>query len=305
MSPRASPPTATPSTRHRRSSYQKPRPFYGALPSVQPVRRWLPMPPIRGYRRSARQRNCPHVVPYDPMDSPAFRRASRESLRAVKTSLTWDRSSAIFNPMNSQFLWRRRSAGGSLSAIRSAVAAVGNSAVIGCCVAAMSACVNTSAEAAPGVTTDSLIVGIDDVRRIASFDGLTSEQGSDVRSPRHTDSDAPGPCRAVFELDVSPIQLGLRTNDGLSIDIADDGSYHFTVYGRGQLGFDRSGSLDDSPLVLRKRCHTSSGQTSGGSRRTLQMRVPDIKSMLVISVGAIRVLRLSLGEVGNIPKQAA
>lgn len=160
------------------------------------------MPPIRGYRRSARQRNCPHVVPYDPMDSPAFRRASRESLRAVKISLTWDRSSAIFNPMNSQFLWRRRSAGGSLSAIRSVVAAVGNSAVIGCCVAAMSACVNTSAEAAPGVTTDSLIVGIDDVRRIASFDGLTSEQGSDVRSPRHTDSDAPGPCRAVFDQNV-------------------------------------------------------------------------------------------------------
>lgn len=41
------------------------------------------------------------------------------------------------------------------------------------------------------------------------------------------------------------MQVGLRTNDGLNIYIADDGSYHFTFYERGQLGFDRSGSLDD------------------------------------------------------------
>ena len=39
--------------------------------------------------------------------------------------------------------------------------------------------------------------------------------------------------------------VGLRTNDGLNIYIADDGSYHFTFYERGKLGFDRSGSLDD------------------------------------------------------------
>lgn len=39
--------------------------------------------------------------------------------------------------------------------------------------------------------------------------------------------------------------VGLRTNDGLNIFLADDGSYHFTFYERGKLGFDRLGSLDD------------------------------------------------------------
>ncbi|MCV7379320.1 hypothetical protein BST11_05395 [Mycobacterium alsense] len=39
--------------------------------------------------------------------------------------------------------------------------------------------------------------------------------------------------------------VGLRTKDGLNIYIADDGSYHFTFYERGKLGFDRVGSLDD------------------------------------------------------------
>lgn len=39
--------------------------------------------------------------------------------------------------------------------------------------------------------------------------------------------------------------VGLRTRDGVNIYVADDGSYHFTFYERGELGFDRSGSLDD------------------------------------------------------------
>ncbi|WP_326498544.1 Imm63 family immunity protein [Mycobacterium sp. Aquia_216] len=39
--------------------------------------------------------------------------------------------------------------------------------------------------------------------------------------------------------------IGLLTKDGLNIYIADDGSYHFTFYERGTLGFDRVGSLDD------------------------------------------------------------
>lgn len=47
------------------------------------------------------------------------------------------------------------------------------------------------------------------------------------------------------KLGVRPMQVGLRTNDGLNIFIADDGSYHFAFYERGKLGFDRSGSLDD------------------------------------------------------------
>ncbi|WP_163711103.1 hypothetical protein [Mycobacterium timonense] len=39
--------------------------------------------------------------------------------------------------------------------------------------------------------------------------------------------------------------VGFRTTDGLNILIADDGTYHFTFYERGKLGFDRIGSLDD------------------------------------------------------------
>ncbi|OBA59474.1 hypothetical protein A5647_17680 [Mycobacterium sp. 1100029.7] len=39
--------------------------------------------------------------------------------------------------------------------------------------------------------------------------------------------------------------VGLRTRDDLNMYVADDGSYHFTFYERGKLGFDRTGSLDD------------------------------------------------------------
>jgi hypothetical protein len=51
--------------------------------------------------------------------------------------------------------------------------------------------------------------------------------------------------RLSEKLDVRPMQVGLRTYDGLNIYVGDDGSYHFTFYERGKLGFDRSGSLDD------------------------------------------------------------
>jgi hypothetical protein len=51
--------------------------------------------------------------------------------------------------------------------------------------------------------------------------------------------------RLSEKLGVRPMQVGLRTNDGLNIYVADDGLYHFTFYERGKLGFDRSGSLDD------------------------------------------------------------
>jgi hypothetical protein len=62
--------------------------------------------------------------------------------------------------------------------------------------------------------------------------------------------------RLSKELGVRPMQVGLRTNDGLNIDIADDGSYHFTFYERGKLGFDRLGSLDD---LLYWYCQSSTG----------------------------------------------
>lgn len=51
--------------------------------------------------------------------------------------------------------------------------------------------------------------------------------------------------RLSEKLGVRPMPVGFRTNDGLNIYVADDGSYHFTFYERGELGFDRSGSLDD------------------------------------------------------------
>ncbi|OCB09579.1 hypothetical protein [Mycobacterium intracellulare] len=39
--------------------------------------------------------------------------------------------------------------------------------------------------------------------------------------------------------------VGFRTTDDLNIFVAEDGSYHYTFYERGKLGFDRAGSLDD------------------------------------------------------------
>lgn len=39
--------------------------------------------------------------------------------------------------------------------------------------------------------------------------------------------------RLSAKLGVPPLQVGLRTNDGLNIYVADDGSYHFTFYERG------------------------------------------------------------------------
>lgn len=47
------------------------------------------------------------------------------------------------------------------------------------------------------------------------------------------------------QLGMRPMAVGLLTNDGLNIFVSDDGRYHFTLYERGQLGFDRVGTLDD------------------------------------------------------------
>jgi hypothetical protein len=51
--------------------------------------------------------------------------------------------------------------------------------------------------------------------------------------------------RLSEELGVPSMPVGFRTNDGLNIYVADDGSYHFTFYERGKLGFDQIGNLDD------------------------------------------------------------
>jgi hypothetical protein len=70
---------------------------------------------------------------------------------------------------------------------------------------------------------------------------MNTDRGSDDKSAElQSEID-----RLSAKLDVRPMPVGFRTNDGLNIYIADDGSYHFTFYERGKLGFDRSGSLDD------------------------------------------------------------
>jgi hypothetical protein len=51
--------------------------------------------------------------------------------------------------------------------------------------------------------------------------------------------------RISEELGVRSIPVGFRTNDGLNVYVAEDGSYHFTYYERGKLGFDQIGDLDD------------------------------------------------------------
>lgn len=51
--------------------------------------------------------------------------------------------------------------------------------------------------------------------------------------------------RCAARLGIAPLPVGMRTNDGLSIFVDDSGTYHFTFYERGKLGFDRVGTLDD------------------------------------------------------------
>ncbi|EHB44686.1 hypothetical protein MycrhDRAFT_6705 [Mycolicibacterium rhodesiae JS60] len=52
--------------------------------------------------------------------------------------------------------------------------------------------------------------------------------------------------RIAAQLGIGPMAVGLLTNDGLNIFVDDDGLYHFAFYERGQLVFDRTGSLDDA-----------------------------------------------------------
>ena len=53
--------------------------------------------------------------------------------------------------------------------------------------------------------------------------------------------------RLAAGLGVEPMTVGMptRKNDDLNIFVDGDGTYHYTYYERGRLGFDRAGSLDD------------------------------------------------------------
>ncbi|AGL37523.1 sensor domain-containing protein [Mycobacterium avium] len=50
-----------------------------------------------------------------------------------------------------------------------------------------------------GKSVETLLVNLDDVRRIADTESLNSGPGSQVQQPRHSDSNTPTPCRAVFD----------------------------------------------------------------------------------------------------------
>lgn len=52
---------------------------------------------------------------------------------------------------------------------------------------------------ANGQNAESLLVSLDDTRRIAGAESLDSGPGSEVQQPRHSQSNAPAPCHAVFD----------------------------------------------------------------------------------------------------------
>lgn len=47
------------------------------------------------------------------------------------------------------------------------------------------------------------------------------------------------------KLKTRPMHVGMQTDDGLSIFVAGDATYHFSFYERGKLVFDRAGTQDD------------------------------------------------------------
>lgn len=73
--------------------------------------------------------------------------------------------------------------------------------LVSCAVAALTACSHNDTSATPSTAAvsraDSLIVSVDDVRRIANHDELTYHSHADLRHPPPGDLNAPGPCRAA------------------------------------------------------------------------------------------------------------
>lgn len=59
--------------------------------------------------------------------------------------------------------------------------------------------VQQSGKPTPETTVGSLIVSVDDVRRIAGVSDLAAAPGSDTHQPRHWNSNLPAPCQAVFD----------------------------------------------------------------------------------------------------------
>lgn len=83
------------------------------------------------------------------------------------------------------------------------------SVLIACCaVIAVSACSHDSTAAKPSsppqaTGIDALIVSVEDVRRIADYDELTTHGHESLRNPPPGDMNAPGPCRAAGTSDLT------------------------------------------------------------------------------------------------------
>ncbi|ODR01096.1 hypothetical protein BST27_01270 [Mycobacterium intermedium] len=83
------------------------------------------------------------------------------------------------------------------------------SAFVACCaVFVIPACSHDSTAANPNPTPqatgiDALIVSVEDVRRIADYDELTTHGRETMRNPPPGDLNAPGPCRAAGTSDVT------------------------------------------------------------------------------------------------------
>lgn len=72
---------------------------------------------------------------------------------------------------------------------------------------ALTACSQPGTSAKPadatGSRADSLIISVEEVRRIANYEELTAHSHSDLRQPPSSDLNAPGPCRAAGISDVT------------------------------------------------------------------------------------------------------
>lgn len=95
--------------------------------------------------------------------------------------------------------------------IRVALAGTGKSLFIICtALLVITACSHKGTSAKPSTTTttplsgaDALIIGVEEVRRIANYEELTAHSHADLRHPPPGDLNAPGPCRAAGTSDLT------------------------------------------------------------------------------------------------------
>lgn len=93
----------------------------------------------------------------------------------------------------------------SAMSLAASVTACVTACVIACAASTLTACSHngTSTSTSPVSRADSLIVSLEDVRRIANHDELTYHSHADLRHPPEGDMNAPGPCRAAGASDLT------------------------------------------------------------------------------------------------------